>query len=120
MSERKCLNDGNPIPANRRSDALYCCEKCGWKYRNRMNRKANKDKNPHEQQLRINYTVVKKLVQKGIFDVSIEAMKLMGFDFEYCTGVGKVDPSIGTTEFQLFEYTITIENSRCKIKKRTL
>ena len=119
MAERICLNDGNPIPLNRRSDAIFCCNKCGWEYRNKLDNEANKDKKLHERKLHMNHKILQKLESKGKFDVPIEAMELMDFDFDYCTGVENVDKINSITEYHLYEYIIITDNFRCKFKKRT-
>ena len=117
MEERLCLYDKKPISPNRRSDAIYCIDKCGWSYRNEKKVESNREKRPHSRQLDENHRIIKDLFSRDKCDVSIEALELMGFDFEYCTGVEDTSQQRGTTAFNLFEFIITLDNDRCKLTK---
>ena len=120
MEERICKYDKKPISPNRRSDALYCRDQCGWSYRNEKKAESNLEKRPHSRQLDENHRIIRELFSRDKCDVSIEALEVMGFDFEYCTGVEATDQQIGRTAFRLFEFIITVEKNRCKITKALL
>ena len=120
MAEKICLNDGNRIPDHRRSDAIFCCDKCGWTYRNKNYKEANFEMKVHARNLKMNHKVLQTLESKGKYDVSIEAMELMDFDFEYCTKIESINPIEEIMEYHLYEYYLIVDKSRCKFKRRTL
>ena len=117
MEERKCKKCGRPILSERRSDAIFCSTRCGWTHRNVEKKKANRDKRRHSRKLDMNYKIIKDLYSRGNIDVSNEALELLGFDFEYCTGIEHLNQQNDTTKFKLFEFIITTDDLRSKIIK---
>jgi hypothetical protein len=119
MDTKKCKRKecNNLIAINKRSDSLYCTTLCGARDRNEKKERADKEKRPHKRKVEVNYKIISSLFKKGAIDVSIESLELLGFDFDYCTGVDDFNQHKGITKFNLFEFTITIDDTRCKIKK---
>ena len=64
-----------------------------------------------------NLKIVKDLVQRGISDISRETSTVLGFDFNFFTGIVKINSELKTTEYKLFDYSYTISGDRIKIKK---
>jgi hypothetical protein len=86
------VEDGYPIPETRRSDAIYCCDSCGWKYRNKKIKKENTEKREAADPLEKNYKIMKDLYERGFNDLSKESLKVLGFDFKTYTGIAEIDP----------------------------
>lgn len=120
MEQRKCKNCDRPIPASKRSDAIFCCAKCGWDYRNREKRHNQKEKRDYDRKLNLNYKIITALYIKGKIDVPVEGLEMMGYDMEVYTSVISGDPSTKISIVKLFEYHLTFDRGRCKIEKPLL
>ena len=116
MKDRVCVNCGEPIPDDRRSDAIFCCGKCGWTHRNRKKEEETREIRIIKRQLDLNRKIIKDLNERDKTDVSIEALELLGFDFDSCTKVDAIDRQNEVTTFRIYEFQITTNNSRCIIK----
>jgi hypothetical protein len=119
IETRYCDNCGDSIPETRNKGAIYCTVKCGYTFRNNRNAKERKNQEESEPGLYKNYKVVKNLVHMRILDISIETATDLGLDFNCHMGVINFDQEKETTEFRLFEYSLTISGNRIKIKKLT-
>lgn len=119
MEKLICSREGcnNPVPESRRLGAKFCRDWCGSTHRNREKQKSEKEKRSHSRKLDQNYKIIKDLYKKGVYDVSIESLELLGFDFDYCTGVDDFNSQTGIMKFNLFEFQIIFLNNRCKISK---
>ncbi len=117
MGQSTCKNCGNPIPESRRSDAIFCCPKCGWDFRNRRNAKDQKEKNEINRKLHHNYKIVTEFYKKGLVNVSIETLESHGFDANYYTKVEDMDFDTKTSVIRIYEYRLTFKNERFKIEK---
>lgn len=120
MNEKLCKHCGQPIFLSKRTDALFCSAKCGWRYRNRENAMEDKGMRPIDRRLVKNRKIIKDLFRRGKLDVSIESLELLGFDFDLYTKF--VDKSYETkiSVVNVYEYQIKIQGSRCQIKKLLL
>ncbi|MFC2080437.1 hypothetical protein ACFLRQ_03075 [Bacteroidota bacterium] len=105
----------NPVPETRKAGSFYCCDPCGWKQRNHDNRVKLKERRLHEKKLNKNYKIIKELFDKRIYDVSSEALLVLEFDIKYCTGIKEVTGN--KTVINLYEFVITYQGDRYKIKK---
>ncbi len=114
-----CKNCGKSIPETRNKGSIYCTIKCGWTFRNDRNSRKRKKQKESEPGLYKNYEIVKNLVHMGILDISIETATELGLDFNCHMGVINFDREKETTEFRMFEYSLTISGNRIKIKKLT-
>lgn len=117
MKDRVCVNCGEPIPDDRRTDAIFCSGKCGWTHRNRKKEEETREIRIIKRQLDLNRKIIKDLNERDKTDVSIEALELLGFDFDSCTKVDAIDRQNEVTTFRIYEFQITTNNSRCIIKK---
>ena len=117
MSIITCENCKNQIPSTRRSDAIYCCNECGWAYRNEKKKTGNTEKRKASAPLEQNYKIIKDLHDRGIHDLSKEALIVSGFDFETYTGIADIDPATKTTEYKLFDFFFKIHGDRVTLKK---
>ena len=122
MEPRKCKRPGciKTVDQAKRSDADFCSPKCGWTFRNKQRMEANKEKRLHSRKLDKNHNIIKDLYSRGKIDVSNEALELLGFDFEYCTGIEQFNQQNGITKFKLFEFIITTDDLRSRILKSEL
>ena len=114
-----CKREGcnNQVAESKRSDSFYCRPWCGTTQRNKDKREANQEKRPHSRKVDTNYKIVRDLYSNGDDDVSIESLELLGFDFNYCTGVDDLDIQTGIMKFKIYEFLLTPLNNRYKISK---
>ena len=119
METKKCKRKecNNLIATNKRSDSFYCTPKCGARDRNEKKRKQNREKQPHRRKVEVNYNIISSLFKKGVSDVSIESLELLGFDFDYCTGVDDLDIQTGIMKFKVYEFLLTPHDNRYIISK---
>ena len=119
MDTKKCKRKecNNLIAINKRSDSLYCTTLCGARDRNEKKERADKEKRPHKRKVEVNYKIISSLFKKGAIDVSIESLELLGFDFDYCTGVDDLDIQKGIMKFRVYEFLLTPHNDRYEISK---
>lgn len=64
-----------------------------------------------------NYKIIKDLYRRGKLDVSIEALELLGFDFDLYTNFVTKSFEKKISVVKVYEYQITIQGPRCQIKK---
>jgi len=120
MGQRSCKNCGKTIPDSRRSDALYCCDECGWDYRNRQKRYDQKEKRDIDRKLLRNYRIVSEFYRKGLVNVSIETLESHGFDADFYTHTEDTDYGSKTSVVRIYEYRLTFIDDKCKIEKLLL
>jgi hypothetical protein len=114
-----CRREGcnQPVAESKRSDSFYCNPNCGAAQRYINDKIKDKEKLPHSRQIEANYKIIRDLYNKGDDDVLIESLELLGFDFNYCTGVDDFDNQTGIMKFKLFEFILTSTDNRYTIKK---
>lgn len=108
--ERICKNCQDPIPETVRIDAVFCSARCGWRYRNKVNREkrleARKSATPDP--IEKNYGIIKFLFQNNRTVVSRKTLHEIGFDPDVHSGMGKINHENQMTEFMIREYILTL------------
>ena len=116
---RFCKYCMKSIPTTRNKGALFCSNECGYSHRNDAKAKEKRKQKEREPGLFKSYNVIKNLFRMDIYDISIEAAKELGMDFEQNQGLICTDRIKNTTEYRVFEFSYTIYSNRIKIKKIT-
>ena len=112
---RFCKWDGEPIPEEKRIDAIYCSRKCGWNYRNEKNRERKPDIINTDDPREINIMIIKDLMTRGINEIMITSLTDFGFDFDCYDKIGDFDIAKGT-EFLISAFSFTIIGDNVKFK----
>jgi predicted nucleic acid-binding Zn ribbon protein len=97
---KSCLECGDKIIG--REDKKFCGDGC----RNAFNNKINKDQNNLmrniNNKLRKNYRILCELNPEGKTKINRNIMISKGFDFDYCTSIGKT--KTGNTCYFMYDY----------------
>ena len=120
---RLCKNCHRPIPETTRIDAIFCSPRCGWRYRNKLNRekRAEDIKNQPMDPTEKNYGIINFLYQNNSNVVSQQTLRDMDFDPDIHSGMRHLDRENHRTEFMIREYVLTLESDELvTIKKRIL
>jgi len=104
------------IPANRRIDAIYCCDEHGVLERN-ARKKDNVVKNEDLRKLNKNYRILNYLYSNGISIITKQELKILGFNFKNLTEICLIDNNAKVFSYRIFDYEIKISNNQYLIKK---
>lgn len=113
---RYCKWDGEPIPEEKRIDAVYCSPECGWKYRNEKNRERKPVIQNTDDRRETNIMIIKDLMTRRINEIPTKSLEDIGFDFDRYDRFGEIDKENGTMEFIISTVSFTIIGKNVKFK----
>jgi|GEM_PF-6773430 len=103
----KCLNCGGEF-SDRRSDSIYCSDKCGWTYRNNLKKINYQFRNQEVKKLMKSANIFEYFDNQGIRQIPKEVLKFVGFNFDLTTSPVKYNKEKGYAFHKLLEYWIII------------
>ena len=113
---RFCRWDGEPIPDDKRIDALYCSSQCGWNFRNEKNRERKPVPEKTDARRETNIMIINDLMNRSIYEISMKSLEDTGFDFDCYDRYGEIDKEKETTEFIISSFSFTIIDENVKLK----
>lgn len=97
---KSCLECGDKIIG--REDKKFCGDGCRNAFNNKMNKDQNNLMRNINNKLRKNYRILCELNPEGKTKINRNIMISKGFDFDYCTSIGKT--KTGNTCYFMYDY----------------
>ena len=114
-NNNNCLHCNNPI-YNKRYGAIYCSVKCGYTFRNNVNRIQNKHQNEIIKIIKLNDEILKQLYARNKSVVAYNELNMLGVNFQYHTKLILEENKVVGSEY-FFYKTRRLPGNNYKIEK---
>lgn len=112
--QETCLHCGGSFGYGR-VDKKFCCEECKNTYHNMKRKERRFIKLRIQNALNKNYSILEKLIAKGISNIDLYDLKLLGYNLEYMTSSRKIR---NHTEVWCYEIRFTMTETQIKNIRR--
>lgn len=112
--QETCLQCGGTFSYGR-VDKKFCCDECKNTYHNKKRKDRRFIKLRIQNALNKNYNILEKLIIKGISNIDLYDLKLLGYNLEYMTSSRKIRSH---TEVWCYEIRFTMTETKVKNIRR--